>query len=93
MDVDFLGQHLRKYHGKLLIKPSAKSIKALLRKVRAVIKANKSAAAGHLICHLNPIIRGWAMYHRHVVSAQSLPIGGSRHLSSAVALGQTTPSQ
>jgi RNA-directed DNA polymerase len=27
---DFLGQHLRTYHGKLLIKPSAKSIKALL---------------------------------------------------------------
>ena len=29
---DFLGQHLRKYHGKLLIKPSAKSIKSVLRK-------------------------------------------------------------
>jgi RNA-directed DNA polymerase len=67
---DFLGQHLRKYHGKLLIKPSAKSIRALLRKVRGVIKANKSAAAGTLICQLNPLIRGWAMYHRHVVSAK-----------------------
>jgi RNA-directed DNA polymerase len=67
---DFLGQHLRKYHGKLLIKPSAKSIKTLLRKVRGLIKANKSAAAGTLICHLNPLIRGWAMYHRHVVSAK-----------------------
>jgi RNA-directed DNA polymerase len=49
---DFLGQHLRTYHGKLLIKPSAKSIKAMLRKVRAVIKDNKSASAGTLICHL-----------------------------------------
>ena len=68
--VDFLGQHLRKYHGKLLIKPSAKSIKTLLRKVRGVIKANKSAAAGTLICHLNPLIRGWAMYHRHAVSSK-----------------------
>ena len=66
---DFLGQHLRKYHGKLLIKPSTKSIKAVLRNVRSVIKANKSAAAGTLICHLNPLIRGWALYHRHVVSA------------------------
>ena len=64
---DFLGQHLRKYHDKLLIKPSAKSIKSVLRKVRAVIKGNKSASAGNLICHLNPIIRGWAMYHRHGV--------------------------
>ena len=67
---DFLGQHIRKYNGKLLIKPSAKSVKALLRKVRLVIKDNKSAAAGSLICHLNPIIRGWAMYHRHAVSAK-----------------------
>jgi RNA-directed DNA polymerase len=67
---DFLGQHIRKYNGKLLIKPSAKSIKTVLRKARAVIKGNKSAAAGSLICHLNPIIRGWAMYHRHAVSAK-----------------------
>jgi RNA-directed DNA polymerase len=68
--VDFLGQNLRKYHGKLLIKPAPKSIKAFLRKVRGVINANKSAAAGSLICLLNPLIRGWAQYHRHGVSAQ-----------------------
>jgi RNA-directed DNA polymerase len=68
--VDFLGQHLRKYHGKLLIKPAPKTIKAFLRKVRSVIKTNKSAAAGSLICLLNPLIRGWAQYHRHVVSAK-----------------------
>ncbi len=67
---DFLGQNIRKYNGKLLIKPSAKSIKSLLRKVRAVIKGNKSASAGNLICHVHPLMRGWAMYHRHVVSAK-----------------------
>src|SRR5262245_28414722 len=67
---DFLGQNIRKYTGKLLIKPSAKSIKTVLRNVRAVIKDNKSAAAGNLICQVNPIIRGWAMYHRHAVSAK-----------------------
>lgn len=67
---DFLGQNLRKYHGKLLIKPAMKSIKAFLRKVRGIIKANKSAAAGSLICLLNPLIRGWALYHRHVISAK-----------------------
>jgi RNA-directed DNA polymerase len=67
---DFLGQNIRKYHGKLLIKPAAKSSKAVLRKVRGVINANKSATAGSLICLLNPLIRGWAMYHRHVISAK-----------------------
>ena len=66
---DFLGQQIRKYQGKLLIKPSKKSVKALLRKVRTVIRNNKSASAGTLICQLNPIIRGWAMYHRHGVSS------------------------
>lgn len=65
---DFLGQNIRKYNGKLLIKPAQKNIKALLTKVRAIIKANQQATAGQLIQRLNPIIRGWANYHRHVVS-------------------------
>jgi RNA-directed DNA polymerase len=68
--VDFLGQTLRKYHGKLLIKPATKSLKAFVRKVRGIIKAHKSAAAGSLICLLNPLIRGWAQYHRHLISAK-----------------------
>jgi RNA-directed DNA polymerase len=67
---DFLGQSIRKYQGKLLIKPAVKSSKAVLRKVRGMIKANQSATAGSLICLLNPLIRGWAMYHRHVISAK-----------------------
>ncbi len=65
---DFLGQNVRKYNGKLLIKPSRKSIKAFLTKVRVTIKTNKQATAGDLIIQLNPIIRGWAHYHCHVVS-------------------------
>ena len=65
---DFLGQHVRKYHGKLLIKPSQKSVKSLLQTVREVIRVNKSTAAGPLIGQLNPLLRGWANYHRHVVS-------------------------
>jgi RNA-directed DNA polymerase len=65
---DFLGQNIRKYDGKLLIKPSRKSIHSVLTEVRAIIRANKQATAGHLIFLLNPLIRGWAEYHRHVVS-------------------------
>jgi RNA-directed DNA polymerase len=57
---DFLGQNVRKYGHKLLIRPSNSSVKALLSKVRAVIKANPQANADHLIMQLNPIIRGWA---------------------------------
>lgn len=65
---DFLGQNVRKYGGKLLIKPATASVKALLDNVRAIIKKNKPARAGALIVKLNPIIKGWTNYHRHVVS-------------------------
>src|SRR5260370_16905228 len=65
---DCLGQHVRKYKWKLLIKPSHKNIKAFLEKVRKVVKDDKQAVAGHLIAQLNPKIRGWATYHRHIVS-------------------------
>jgi RNA-directed DNA polymerase len=69
---DFLGQNIRKYQGKLLIKPSKKSQKALLDKVRTIIKTEgKYFSAYGLIRRLNPVIRGWANYHRHVVSKRA----------------------
>jgi len=68
---DFLGQNVRKYKGKLLIKPANKNVQALLDKVRRTVKANKQATAGNLIFQLNPIIKGWAYYHRHVVSKRT----------------------
>jgi RNA-directed DNA polymerase len=57
---DFLGQHVRKYRGKFLVKPCKKNIQAFLDKVRGIIQENKQATAGHLICQLNPVLRGWA---------------------------------
>ena len=68
---DFLGQHVRKYAGKLLIKPARKNVNAFLGKVRQIVKANKQATTGNLIAQLNPVIRGWANYHRHVVSKRT----------------------
>lgn len=68
---DFLGQTVRKYKGKLLIKPSKEARCAFLRKVREVIKANKAISAGALVRFLNPLIRGWVLYHRHVVSSKT----------------------
>jgi len=67
---DFLGQNVRRYNGKLIIKPANKNIKAFLDKVRATINTNPSVAAGELIQRLNPIIRGWANYHQHVCSKE-----------------------
>jgi RNA-directed DNA polymerase len=68
---DFLGFNVRKYKGKLLIKPSKKNTKAVLEKIRDIIKTRKGASAEELIKTLNPIIRGWANYHRHVVAKQT----------------------
>lgn len=65
---DFLGQNIRKYDGKLLIKPSKKNIKNFLDKIRALVNTNKTATQDNLIRLLNPVIRGWANYHQHVVS-------------------------
>jgi RNA-directed DNA polymerase len=71
---DFLGQTVRKrqwgHRGreKLFIMPSKKSVKAFLTAVRKCIRESRGMSAGALIEQLNPLIRGWALYHRHVVS-------------------------
>ena len=68
---NFLGQNVRKYNGKVLIKPSAKNVATFLNKVREVVKGQAQVTAGNLIGQLNPMIRGWANYHRHVSSKQT----------------------
>src|SRR6266581_613560 len=69
---DFLGQNVRRYpNGKLLIKPSKKNVKTFLDGIRRTIKAAHGVSAADLIDQLNPKIRGWANYHRHVVSKRT----------------------
>ena len=68
---DFLGKTIRKYNGKLLIKPSKTSVKSFLEKVRSIIKGNKSIKQETLIRKLNPIIRGWVDNQRYVVSSKA----------------------
>ena len=68
---DFLGQNLRKYDGKPLVKPSKKNTHALMEKVRGIIDANQSVSQTVLISLLNPVIRGWANYHRHCAAKET----------------------
>jgi RNA-directed DNA polymerase len=68
---DFLGWNVRKYNGKLLIKPSKKNVKTFLEKIRKIIKGNKTAKQVNLINMLNPIIRGWANYHKTQVAKET----------------------
>lgn len=65
---DFLGFNVRKYKGKLLIKPSKGNIKGFLGKIRSFVKSNATMKTEDLIQCLNPKIRGWGNYYRHVVS-------------------------
>jgi RNA-directed DNA polymerase len=66
---DFLSFNIRKYsNGKLLIKPAKKALLSLLEKVRLVLKKNRASTIWETINQLNPILRGWANYFRHVVS-------------------------
>ena len=69
---DFLGQNVRRYpNGKLLIKPSKKNVGTFLKGIRRIIKDAHGVSAADLIDQLNPKIRGWANYHRHVVSKRT----------------------
>lgn len=68
---DFLGWNFRKYDGKLLIKPSKKNVKAFYRKVKEAISTNKAAKQEDLIRRLNPMLKGWALYHQPVVAKKA----------------------
>ena len=68
---DFLSWNFRKYGGKLLIKPSKKAVATITRTISDIIRGAKSMSQDALIEKLNPIIRGWSLYHRNVVSAET----------------------
>src|SRR5947207_7566115 len=65
---NFLGQRVRKYGKKLLIRPTPQSVRSVLEKARQLIGSCRGVAAAVLIRKLNPLLQGWANYHRHVVS-------------------------
>jgi RNA-directed DNA polymerase len=71
--LDFLGQTVRRFKdGKVIIKPSKKSVKAFLAEIREVFREQGGhCTAGELIRTLNAKIKGWTMYHRHACSKRT----------------------
>lgn len=68
---DFLGFNIRRYpNGKLLIKPSAAAIRRVRERLAVEVRSLRGDNAVAVIARLNPIIRGWAAYYRHVVSGE-----------------------
>jgi RNA-directed DNA polymerase len=68
---DFLGKHIRKYDGKFLTKPAAENVQSFLREIKATIGEHLHSGVEKLILALNPMIRGWAMFHRPSASKKT----------------------
>lgn len=65
---DFLGFNVRRYKGKLLIKPQREKVLAKLREIKKWLSSHKQTSQDKVIKHLNPILWGWAAYYRHQCS-------------------------
>jgi RNA-directed DNA polymerase len=75
---DFLGWNFRKYKGKLLTKPSKKSIQKVTEKISNTIKDGKTLTQEVLIDKLNPIITGWSNYHQGVSAKETFSMLDNR---------------
>ena len=67
---DFLGFNIRRYHGKLLIKPSKAAIRRIRERLRSEFRALRGSNAAAVLRAINPIVRGWSAYYRTVVSSE-----------------------
>jgi RNA-directed DNA polymerase len=67
---DFLGFNVRRYHGKLLIKPSKAAQRRIRERLSTEMVALRGANAGAVLKKINPIVRGWSAYYRTVVSSE-----------------------
>ncbi|QNA71808.1 RNA-directed DNA polymerase [Streptomyces sp. So13.3] len=67
---DFLGFNVRRYHGKLLIKPSTAAQRRIQERLSTEMVALRGANAGAVLKKINPVVRGWSAYYRTVVSSE-----------------------
>ena len=69
---DFLGQNIRMYpKRKLLLRPSKEAIKSVKQKLKDIIVKHRGSQAAILIKNLNPVITGWANFHRFASSKKT----------------------
>jgi RNA-directed DNA polymerase len=67
---DFLGFTVRRFNGKLLIKPSKAAVRRHRQRLRAEMLSLRGANAVMVLQRLVPIVRGWSAYYRTVVSSE-----------------------
>lgn len=69
---DMLGWTFRKFKGKLIVKPSKKSIKSFVASLSdTILKRGKAWKQEILIEKLNQQIRGWTNYHQSVCASEA----------------------
>ena len=68
---DFLSQYIRKYNGKLVIRPFKDSVRSFKDKIKSMFKNNRGIPAHGLIRLLNPVIRGWSNYHKGICAKRT----------------------
>jgi RNA-directed DNA polymerase len=71
---DFLGFNVRRYNGKLLIKPSKAAIRRIRERLRTEMHALRGSNPRVVIAALNPVVKGWAAYYRGVVSKRTFNV-------------------
>ena len=69
--LDFLGFNIRRYRGKLLIKPSKAALRRHRERLAAEMRSLRGANSSAVLARLNPIIRGWSAYYRTAVSSEA----------------------
>jgi len=68
---DFLGANVRKYGGKLLIKPSKDNFRSFMRNLREFVRGHRAITTVELIRALNRKIQGWTTQNRHLVASRT----------------------
>jgi RNA-directed DNA polymerase len=68
--LDFLGFGVRRYRGKLLIKPSKTAVRRAKRRLAEEMRRLRGSNVQAVLVTIVPIVRGWAAFYRGVVSKQ-----------------------
>jgi RNA-directed DNA polymerase len=71
---DFLGWHVRRIRGVLLVQPSKKNRTTFLQKVRGALWRLRAARQEEVIEALMPLVRGWANYHRTQMASRTFSL-------------------
>jgi RNA-directed DNA polymerase len=69
--LDYLGFNVRRYGGKLLIKPSKQAVRRVRGRLSTEMRSLRGANAAAVLRRINPIVRGWSAYYSGAVATET----------------------